>query len=88
LATSIEYYRRAISEDSTFALLYPGIADSYILLGNWDFMPRSEAYSQAKRAATEELPANSTIRFAPALRKFRRDGGIVGYTLYIFTSVN
>jgi serine/threonine protein kinase/TolB-like protein/tetratricopeptide (TPR) repeat protein len=52
---SVEYFQRAISKDREAAQAYVGLADAYILSGNWKFLPPREAYARAKAAATQSL---------------------------------
>ena len=61
LRKGIEYFERAIEQDPTYALPYAGIADSYIMLANWDCMPAAEAYPKAKAAAAKALELDDQL---------------------------
>jgi eukaryotic-like serine/threonine-protein kinase len=52
---SIEYFEQAIEKDSSYALAYGGLADSYITLGEYLFLPAKEAFPKAKEAALKAL---------------------------------
>ncbi|HMS41684.1 MAG TPA: tetratricopeptide repeat protein [Pyrinomonadaceae bacterium] len=45
---AIEYYRRALQIDSNYALAYVGIADCYVLLGDFAYYSSIESYPPAK----------------------------------------
>ena len=55
LHKGIEYFTDAIAKDSQYALAHAGLADSYIILGNFGLLPPNEAYPKAKLAAEEAL---------------------------------
>ncbi len=63
---SIEYFKAAIVKDSTFALPYAGLADSYTILGSLNVLPPHQIYPQAKKAALEALALDSTLAQAHA----------------------
>jgi tetratricopeptide (TPR) repeat protein len=44
----IEYFRQAIEVDPTYALAYAGLAESYMPLAWWGYLPPSEAYPKVK----------------------------------------
>ena len=44
----IEYFRQAIELDPTYALAYAGLAESYMPLAWWGYLPPSEAYPKVK----------------------------------------
>jgi serine/threonine protein kinase len=52
---SIRYFEQATDTDPTYALAYAGLADSYIILGTWDFVPPLDAYPKAKESAEKAL---------------------------------
>ena len=41
--------------DPAYALAYTGVADAYINLGGWGYLPFHEAYTRGKAAATRAL---------------------------------
>ena len=61
LTNSIEYYKKAITVDPHFALAYAGIANSYILLANWGFMPPGSAFDHAKEAADRAIEIDGKL---------------------------
>ena len=57
LANALAHFKNAVREDSTYALAHAGIADTYIILGAYDYgvlAPR-DAYPQAKSAALRAI---------------------------------
>ena len=72
-----EYFQRAIDIDPTYALAYSGVADSYLILGNFGLMPPKEAYPRAKAAADTALSMDSNLveaQVSSAFIKFLFDG--------------
>jgi len=57
LKKSITYFKQAIAEDSTYALAYTGLTNSYTLLGTVEYgnLTAREAMSQARAAAEKAL---------------------------------
>ena len=53
--TAIQYYRRALDEDATFALALTGIAESYIALGTFLFLAPADSIRHARAAAQQAL---------------------------------
>src|ERR1700730_18078741 len=58
---SIEYFQQAINRDPAYALAYSGLADSYNLLGLFDFVSPKEAFPKAKEAAQKTLEIDDTL---------------------------
>jgi TolB-like protein/DNA-binding winged helix-turn-helix (wHTH) protein/Flp pilus assembly protein TadD len=52
---SIDLFKQAIARDAQYARAHAGLADAYIILGNYAFRAPNEAYPHAKRAAMEAL---------------------------------
>ncbi len=52
---AIEYFQRAIEKDSTYALAYSGLADSYVLLGWNSYLPPKQAFPKGMAAAITAL---------------------------------
>jgi len=61
LYKGIEYFQKSIEQDPSYALAYAGIADSYIMLANWSFMPPTDAYPKAKAAALKALELDDNL---------------------------
>ncbi|MFL5245350.1 MAG: protein kinase domain-containing protein [Gemmataceae bacterium] len=62
----IDYFRRAIEIDRTYALAYAGLADSYYLLALYGFVPPREAMPQAKESALKALEIDDKLPEAHA----------------------
>ena len=58
---SIQYFEQAIETDPTYALAYAGLADSYDILGTYEFVPPREAYPKAKEAAEKALELDDSL---------------------------
>jgi TolB-like protein/Flp pilus assembly protein TadD len=58
---SIEYFHKAIEQDSNYAQAYAGIADCYSLLGSYGVMPEKEALRRARPAAERALKLEPTL---------------------------
>ena len=54
-------FQAAIDLDSSYALAFSGLADTYILLGTDGFLPMGEAYPLAKVAAMKALELDDTL---------------------------
>jgi tetratricopeptide (TPR) repeat protein len=63
---SIEFFEQAIERDSSYALAYVGIADSYITLGQWLVLRSGEAFPKAKEAALRALEIDDSLGEAHA----------------------
>jgi adenylate cyclase len=61
LLKAIKYFQEAIKRDSKFALAYSGLADSYIVLVDYDYLGRSEGHTKAKDAAMKALELDDTL---------------------------
>jgi serine/threonine protein kinase/tetratricopeptide (TPR) repeat protein len=58
---SIEYFEKAIEIDPEYALAYAGIADAYVTLGEWVYLPAKEAYPKAREQAQKALELDSML---------------------------
>jgi DNA-binding winged helix-turn-helix (wHTH) protein/TolB-like protein len=58
---SIRSFQAAIDIDPAFALAYAGLADSYVLLNDYNAAPPDEAYPKAKAAAQKALEINPNL---------------------------
>jgi TolB-like protein/DNA-binding winged helix-turn-helix (wHTH) protein/Tfp pilus assembly protein PilF len=63
LKVALAYFNQAIDEDPTYAQAYSGLADTYALLGDWQYgvMTPKEALPKAKAAATKALELDGTL---------------------------
>jgi TolB-like protein/DNA-binding winged helix-turn-helix (wHTH) protein/Flp pilus assembly protein TadD len=63
LKVALAYFNQAIDEDPTYAQAYSGLADTYALLGDWQYgvMTAKEAMPKAKAAAMKALELDSTL---------------------------
>ncbi len=66
IGKGLEYFQEAVRKDPDYALGYVGIADSYLLLGQWGFMPPREAYPAMKEAAEHALRIDESLGEAHA----------------------
>ncbi len=55
LNKGITYFKKALELDPDYAVAYSGLADSYMILGNYDVLIPKEAFEQAREAATRAL---------------------------------
>ena len=57
----IELFRQAIEADPTYALAYAGLAESYMPLGYWGYVPPAEAYPKGKAWAMKALELDDQL---------------------------
>src|ERR1700729_595757 len=70
------YFDQAIEEDPKYAQAYSGLADTYALLGDWQYavMTPKEAFPKAKAAAIKALELDNTLGEAHNSLAFILDG--------------
>jgi TolB-like protein/Tfp pilus assembly protein PilF len=74
LKKSISYFEEAIKMDSSFALAYTGLADSYIVLGEWWYFPSIEVFPKAREAAMKSIELDYELAEAHnAMAAIKRD---------------
>jgi tetratricopeptide (TPR) repeat protein len=75
LNRAVEYFRQAIEHDANYAQAYSGLADSYALLGDWEYgvLPATEALPRAKAAAVKALQIDDTLAEAHTSLAFSLD---------------
>src|SRR5205823_9483829 len=76
LEKAIDYFSRAIERDPNYAEAYSGLADTYALLGDWEYgvlAPRA-AFPRAKAAAVKALQLDRTLGEAHTSLAFCLDG--------------
>jgi TolB-like protein/DNA-binding winged helix-turn-helix (wHTH) protein/Flp pilus assembly protein TadD len=63
LKVALAYFTQAIEEDPKYAQAYSGLADTYALLGDWQYavMTPKEALPKAKAAALKALELDSAL---------------------------
>src|SRR6201997_143864 len=63
LKVALAYFNQAIEEDPKYAQAYSGLADTYVLLGDWEYgvLTPNEAFPKAKAAAIKALELDNTL---------------------------
>lgn len=63
LKTAVAYFDQAIDTDPNYAQAYTGLADTYALMGDWQYgvMAPKEAFPKAKAAALQALKLDHTL---------------------------
>src|SRR6202453_1790378 len=63
LKAALAYFQQAIEQDPRYARAYSGLADTYTLLGDWQYavMTPKEALPKAKAAAVKALELDSAL---------------------------
>ena len=76
LRVALAYFDQAIDEDPKYAQAYSGLADTYALLGDWQYaaMTPKEALPKAKAAAIQALDLDSSLGEAHNSLAFCLDG--------------
>jgi TolB-like protein/DNA-binding winged helix-turn-helix (wHTH) protein/Flp pilus assembly protein TadD len=76
LKVALAYFNQATDEDPKYAQAYSGLADTYSLLGDWQYavMTPKEALPKAKAAAIRALELDSTLGEAHNSLAFCLDG--------------
>jgi len=75
LKVALAYFNQAIEGDPKSAQAYSGLADTYALLGDWQYavMTPKEAFPKAKAAAIKALELDSTLSEAHTSLAFSLD---------------
>jgi tetratricopeptide (TPR) repeat protein len=66
LAKAVDYFRRALAVDPSYATAYLGLADCYVVLGYFGFAPPGEVCPRAKAAAAAALDIDQNLSGAHA----------------------
>jgi TolB-like protein/DNA-binding winged helix-turn-helix (wHTH) protein/Flp pilus assembly protein TadD len=76
LKAAVAYFNQAVDEDPNYARAYSGLADTYALLGDWQYavMPPKEALPKAKAAAVKALQLDNGLGEAHNSLAFCLDG--------------
>ena len=68
LQKGIEYFEQAIALDPSYSLAYAGLADSYITLGYWNYLPPKQVFPRAKAAAESAVGIDDRLAEAHTSR--------------------
>jgi eukaryotic-like serine/threonine-protein kinase len=86
LKKGIGYFQQAIDIDPNYALAFAGLADSYIIFGNFGLLPPKEVYPKARGAAQKALEidgnlaeAQVSLAFVKALFEWDWQGADAGF---------
>jgi TolB-like protein/DNA-binding winged helix-turn-helix (wHTH) protein/Flp pilus assembly protein TadD len=76
LKKAVDYFNQAIAKDPNYAAAYSGLADTFALLGDWQYavMPTKEGVPKAKAAALKALELDDTLGEAHNSLAFCLDG--------------
>ncbi len=76
LKVALAYFKQATEEDPKYAKAYSGLADTYALLGDWQYavMTSKVAFPKAKAAAIKALELDNTLGEAHNSLAFVLDG--------------
>lgn len=76
LRVALAYFNQAIEQDPKYARSYSGLADTYALLGDWQYaaMSPKEAFPKAKAAAIQALELDGSLGEAHNSLAFVLDG--------------
>ena len=75
LKKAIDLFNQAIGKDPNYAQAYTGLADSYALLGDWEYgvLAPKEAFPRAEAAANKALELDNTLAEAHTSLAFSFD---------------
>jgi len=95
LKQSLAHFKAAIEHDPLYPLAYAGLADSYVLLGEYNLAPADETFPKAKAAAQKALEldpdlgeAHTVIAYTLANHDWNFSGGEQEYRRAIELSPN
>ena len=58
---ALEYFNESTQKDHNYALGYSGLAESYVLLGEYSLVPANGAFTKARDAASKALELDDTL---------------------------
>ncbi len=61
LTKAVEYFNQAIEKDPSFGRAYAGLADAYVIMGGYSFMPPKEAEEKSRAAARRALEIDDRL---------------------------
>ncbi len=70
LKKSVDFYQQAIAEDPGYGLAYAGLADTYLIMGNFSLQAPDDAFPRAKAAAIKALELDRDLVQAEVARAF------------------
>ena len=75
LKKAVEHFGRAIEIDPGYAMAHSGLADSYALMGDWEYgiLAPQEAFPRAKAAATKAIALDDNLSEAHTSLAFIHD---------------
>jgi TolB-like protein/DNA-binding winged helix-turn-helix (wHTH) protein/Tfp pilus assembly protein PilF len=76
LKKAVDYFNQALAKDPNYAAAYSGLADTYALLGDWQYavMPPKETMPKALSAARKALKLDDSLGEAHASLAFCLEG--------------
>jgi TolB-like protein/DNA-binding winged helix-turn-helix (wHTH) protein/Flp pilus assembly protein TadD len=75
LRKAVDYFDEAIKKDPNYAQAYSGLADSYALMGDWEYgiLAPKDAFPKARAAATKALVLDNSLGEAHTSLAFSLD---------------
>jgi serine/threonine protein kinase/TolB-like protein/Flp pilus assembly protein TadD len=70
LKKSVDFYQQAIANDPSYGLAYAGLADAYVIMGNFGLLSPDDAFPKAKAAATKALELDRDLVQAEVAHAF------------------
>lgn len=61
LEKAVGLFKQATEKDTTYSRAYAGLAESYLILGDWGFLPSKEAFPNAREAAKNALEIDNSL---------------------------
>jgi TolB-like protein/class 3 adenylate cyclase len=61
LKKSVDYFEQAVAKDSQYALAYSGLADAYLILVAYGYLPMDEGHPKAKEQALKALEIDPNL---------------------------
>ncbi len=67
LKISIDYFNQALAIDPEYSLAYAGLADAYLIMAYWEWLPGEEAWRKSKEYAMKALQIDNKLAEAHAV---------------------
>jgi serine/threonine protein kinase/tetratricopeptide (TPR) repeat protein len=58
---SADYFQQAIDKDASYAPAWGGLADAFLILGGYGWLPAAEAFPKARTAASRAIELDNTL---------------------------